>query len=64
MKRNDKAEKLAKEIPSYKKDAIRMIVNRMNRYIGSIFQEIERKVMRDDIMRQRKELYDLLNSKV
>lgn len=49
-------------MPSYKKDAMRLIINRIYRYIGNVFDEMQKKVMRDDIMRQRKELYELMNS--
>ncbi len=47
-------------MPSYKKDAMRLIINRIYRYIGNVFDEMQKKVMRDDIMRQRKELYELM----
>ena len=48
-------------MPSYKKDAMKLIINRVYRYIGNVFDEIQKKVMRDDIMKQRKELYELMN---
>ncbi len=48
------------EVPSYKKDAMRLIINRIYRYIGNVFHEMQKKVVRDDIMRQRKELYELM----
>ena len=51
----------AGEIPSYKKDAMKLIINRIYRYIGNVFHDLQRKVMLDDIMRQRKELYELMN---
>ena len=35
---------------SYKKDAMKLIFNRIERYIGNVFNEIQKKVMRDDIM--------------
>eukprot|EP00347_Sterkiella_histriomuscorum_P008146 403346205 len=48
------------EVPSYKVDAMRLIINRIYRYLGNIFDEVQRKVMRDDIMRQRKEIFELM----
>ncbi len=48
-------------MPSYKKDAMKLIINRIYRYIGNVFDEIQKKVMRDDIMKQRKELYELMH---
>jgi hypothetical protein len=42
------------EIPSYKLDAMKLIINRIYRHMGKVFEELNRKVMRDDIMMRRK----------
>ncbi|CDW91832.1 UNKNOWN [Stylonychia lemnae] len=57
---NTRRQGATEEVASYKKDAMKLIINRIYRYIGNIFDDIQKKVMRDDIMRQRKELFDLM----
>lgn len=36
-------------IPSYKKDAMKLIINRIYRQIGNNFEEFRKKVMRADV---------------
>jgi hypothetical protein len=50
------------ELASYKIDAMNLIINRIYRYMGKVFEEMQRKVMRDDIMMKKKKARDANNS--